>query len=393
MLRLELPKRPKREKSGESLFSPRIRKSKDSPKKKNKWRKSPTIDKSKPRDPKTDFLLSPRRNVDPLRSSPLRTSRKSSKDRNKTSILDDSKTYFAFKLEGNSHLFRGLPVDKESLLMDQIYALDSICPTLEEISDMFNIYLPKSDYIAFYSPYSKMFDLIRVIGKLGVIKITSVKTQLRFKNKENNEILVVLPLNFNLIGNIGTVDNFNAYLMGEEPKNISDSVDRELKATIEVLGRKSQTTSPRDDLDAKPVLKSKELEKLGGYSDYDSSDIPSILKDYDPNLSLKTCDSEDDAEEEIPTSKLDPNAEKYKQIEESLKQKLKSRNGDLDFPEDDSNDSEFIRNVDNLKKKHRSFLKKSDIAYEETEEEPEIPNDGVIKTKVKGALDYVKSFI
>lgn len=132
---------------------------------------------------KPSLLLSPRGNVDARSRSPEIAK----------SFNDDSMTYFAI-YTSYAPLFRNLDDAKETLLMQLIESFQATCPTLNSVSKKFDFALPEDNYLCFYAPFSKMFDLRNALKRMDIVRVIGYSTITRYVNTETEETLIILNL-------------------------------------------------------------------------------------------------------------------------------------------------------------------------------------------------------
>lgn len=121
----------------------------------------------------------------------MKTARSLSKSADVVQFIDDN-VYFAFKLT-NANLFTNeLDENQITLFKKILRETSATIPKYDLISTKFNMNFPENDYLIFKAPFSKLFDLYRLLKHLGICRILDIETQTKITN--GTDTLILLPL-------------------------------------------------------------------------------------------------------------------------------------------------------------------------------------------------------
>ncbi len=255
---------------------------------------------SKSKDKRKSPSLSPRGNIEGKRFSG-----KLYDVDMKMVVLNDNKTYFAFNTK-YANLFRNLTKIKEEIFEKKMYKLNAICPILRDVSEKFGISLSPAEYVCFYAPYGIMFDLLRLLKEVDVIRITDIKKQMRYDDNNGNSLIIL-------------------FLDCEEKSKIRTLTDTVANTAYNLL-------SPREEFDTE--RKSKREIELTTYSSFNS--IVPLLRigdEINNNTSYEETETSSLSEINVGTSSSENS---YKNTINRKVFILKK-----EFPDPESDDSEF----------------------------------------------------
>ena len=148
-----------------ALFSPRSRVVR------GEVRKSPT------------YLLSPRGRIDVRRRSPNGVK----------AVNDDSMTYFAV-YTSYAPRFRNLEAEDDAKFKSFLTSCQASSADVKIVGGLFEFAMSESNYLCFYAPFSKMFELKGAIRGMNFVRVRGFSSINRYRNTHTEEVLIVLNL-------------------------------------------------------------------------------------------------------------------------------------------------------------------------------------------------------
>ena len=134
-------------------------------------------------------LFSPRRRN--LKSSNGRLKISPHKRRASKSVINDSMTYFAI-YSAHASKFENMNPQIASLMTGRLQELNVERRSSDNVAQMFDMKLPRSNYIAFYGPFSRMFDILAALEATGLIRRCKFTSVNRYEHQ--GETLLILNM-------------------------------------------------------------------------------------------------------------------------------------------------------------------------------------------------------
>lgn len=107
------------------------------------------------------------------------------------SVVDDSMTYMGFKYSSKNSICT-LSEEHIKWFHSETDKIKTKKIDFREIDDKFSITL-ESNHIFFLAPFSKLFDIYRILEHLDFCKMYGIETQIRYINPEG-DVLLVMPI-------------------------------------------------------------------------------------------------------------------------------------------------------------------------------------------------------